>query len=388
MLREAAIGIYLTIFRVVFLLFSMFPIRNKVTFVSSFDDNCLFILEEIKQQNIPYKTVFLKTNKSKANIKDDGDTIVFNYGTLNITHWLASIYHLATSKVIIIDNYFAFLSAASFKPDVKCVQVWHAAGAIKQFGLKDPSNINRSNRANKRFLQVYKQFHYATVGSEIMAQIYKESFGLEERNILKTGVPRTDFFFDEAAKSKVLGTLEHEFPDLPGKKTILYAPTYREDQLYTDTLSLDISLLHEELSSKGYVLLLKLHPAVTVSQSFEREYPGFLYNLSRYHDINELLLITDLLITDYSSIPFEYSLLEKPMIFYPYDLEEYKKERGFWEDYEKSMPGPVVYSTESILEEVLRNTFDQEAVGRFKRKWNEYSDGASSKKLVEFLFKK
>ncbi|MBM7690859.1 CDP-glycerol glycerophosphotransferase (TagB/SpsB family) [Peribacillus deserti] len=386
MIREAAISIYLFIFKVFFLLFRMFPLKNKATFVSSFGDNCSIILQEMKQQNIPYKTVFLKAKKSKANIEGDGETIVFNYGTPNILHWLASVYHLATAKVIIIDNYFAFLSAASFKPEVKCVQVWHAAGAVKRFGLQDPSNINRSSRANKRFSQVYKQFHYATVGSESMAHIYKESFGLQDQNILKTGVPRTDFFFNEKAKSEAIHSLQNKYPDLTGKKTILYAPTYREDQLNTDTLSLDIDVLHQKLFNEGCVLLLKLHPAVTVSASFENDYPGFLYNLSHYHDINELLLITDLLITDYSSIPFEYSLLGRPMIFYPYDLEEYEQERGFWEDYVSTMPGPVVFSTDAIVEEIMKNNMDQEILDQFKHKWNEYSTGSSAKKLVDFLF--
>ncbi|WP_026693369.1 CDP-glycerol glycerophosphotransferase family protein [Peribacillus kribbensis] len=387
MAREAAISLYLLVFRILFLIFRCFPLQKKAVFVSSFGDNCLYVLHEMKAQKIPYKTVFLNTKNSRADLKDDGNTIVFNYGSKNIAHFFASIYHLATSSIIIVDNYFAFLSAASFRPQVKRVQVWHAAGAIKQFGLKDPSIKDRSRRARDRFKQVYKEFQYIPVGSEIMADIFKESFGSPDSSLIRTGVPRTDFFYNEIEKTAVIQNLYREYPEFQGKRVILYAPTYRDSDLTSRKLALDVRQMHEALADQGCVLLLKLHPAVIAAELDEQSYPGFLYNLSGHRDINELLLITDLLISDYSSIPFEYSILGKPMIFYSYDLEDYTKERGFWEDYQTSMPGPIVSSTAEIIEVINQNSWDLAKIIEYKEKWNTYSRGNSSRNLVEFLFK-
>jgi len=99
-----------------------------------------------------------------------------------------------------------------------------------------------------------------------------------------------------------------------------------------------------------------------------------------------VLVGTDILITDYSSIPFEFSLLEKPMIFFAYDLDEYKETRGFGEDYEKLVPGPVVKDTDSVIEVIKQDQFDLGHVKAFAQEWNEYSNGDSSKRLIEALY--
>jgi teichoic acid glycerol-phosphate primase len=388
MARELAIELYLFIFKALFSVFRLFPLKKKTAFVVSFGDNARYILDEMNAQGIEGKRIILKGNHSRADFKGDGKTIVFHFEIKHLLHYLLSIYHLATSKVVIIDNYFGFLSAISFRPSVTCVQVWHAAGAVKQFGLKDPSAANRSPRAKERFQRVYNQFHYVVSGSDTMSGIFKASFGLPGENILSTGVPRTDFFFDEEKKSVAYQSLLGQFPGLEEKRTILYAPTFRENELKTSSIGLDIQELYDEFHQEEYVLLLKLHPAVSGEHELEKQFPGFVYDLTNYHDVNEILLITDLLITDYSSIPFEYAFLEKPMIFFAYDLEHYEKERGFWEDYETQMPGPVVFSTQEIIEKIKTPSADYSGIKRFKEKWNEYSDGNSSKKLVDFLFKK
>jgi teichoic acid glycerol-phosphate primase len=377
---------YLLVFKVVFSIFRLFPLKNKATFVSSFGDNCWFILKEMEKQQLPVQRVFLKKKNCKIDVKGDGQTIVFQFGTKNLVHMVMSLYHLATSKWIIADNYFGFLSAVTFKKEVTCVQVWHAAGAVKKFGLKDPSIEHRSSRARDRFKKVYSQFDYVATGSDIMGEIFKESFHIHERNLLKTGIPRTDFFFNQRAKQKAYHELRKRYPKLQGKRTILYAPTYREHELTTDSLALDLDLLYKELAHEDHVVLLKLHPAVTADADFTSKYPGFVYDFSQFPDVNQLLLISDVLVTDYSSIPFEYSLLQKPMIFFAYDLEEYKQERGFWEEYTDSMPGPVVFTTSELVNELKKHDYDFVKINRFREKWNQYSDGRSSEKLVNFLF--
>src|SRR5699024_10134934 len=120
--------------------------------------------------------------------------------------------------------------------------------------------------------------------------------------------------------------LQTEFPIFKEKKVILYAPTYRDNELDMKSVQLDLKKMYKSLKY-DYVLILKLHPAV--NGTFENKYPGFVYNLSSYPNINHLLVISDLLVTDYSSIPVEFSLLNKPMIFYAYDLDDYAASTGF-----------------------------------------------------------
>ena len=387
MVREGLIEGYLLFVKVLFSICKLFPLQKKVTFITSFGDNCQFILDEMNKQQLPIQKVILQKSGSTMHTEDDGQTIVFPFETKNLIQMLCSIYHLATSKWVIVDNYFGILAAVTFKQEVTCIQVWHAVGAVKQFGLRDPSIESRSARAKKRFLDVYQNFHYVVTGSEAMSQIFKDSFQLTNQQILRTGVPRTDFFFDGEAKMLAEETFYREFPELENKKIILYAPTFRDDALQTAEIALDLDLLYKELFREDYVLILKLHPAVTMKHNYQQQYPGFIYQMDADFHVNEILLVADLLITDYSSIPYEFSFLNKPMLFFAYDLAQYTQQRGFWEDYEAATPGPIVKTTEELVEKIHAADFCLEKVAPFNRKWNEYSNGQSSEKLVTFLFK-
>jgi CDP-glycerol glycerophosphotransferase (TagB/SpsB family) len=385
MVREFFIELYLMVFKIVFTLFKICPIRDKITFVVSFSQNSLFVYEELVKKAIPYEVVFLAKPSCIKDIKVNVEAPTYSFETTNLIHFLISIYHLATSKYIIIDNYYGFLSAVEFKQNVQCIQLWHAAGAIKTFGLRDQSIKHRTKRAKARFQKVYRKFDKVVVGSEALANIFMEAFGLPRENILRTGIPRTDIFYDKNKKSQVITKLIRDNPILSKKKVILYAPTYRDNQFNHFEMALDIDKIYNALHG-DYILLLKLHPAIKVKTRLEGKYKGFVFDYSNYNDINHLLLVVDILISDYSSVPYEFAILNKPMIFYPYDLTEYIKDRGLWDDYEKLVPGPIVNSTDEIINCIKDNQFNLKKIEDFNRKWNLYSDGHSSQKLIESLF--
>jgi teichoic acid glycerol-phosphate primase len=386
MVRELAITLYLLVFKLFFSFFNLFPIQKKVVFVATFGDNHYYVLDEIRKTKNPVKSVVLFSKKCNYQFEDVSSTII-PYNSLNPIHVLQSIYHLATSKVIVIDNYYGFLASTPFRKGVECIQLWHAAGAIKKFGLKDPSNPFRSKRANNRFKQVYRHFHKIAVGSEGLAQIYYEAFGVQDLHILRLGIPRTDLFYDKEKIQSLKTRLTSSIPDIKEKKVLLYAPTYREADLHQFQLHLNIEKLYEQFSST-HILLIKLHRAIQNDKNLEEDYPGFVYDLSHYPNLNDLLVVTDCLITDYSSVPFEYSILEKPMIFFPYDLAEYSKERGFWEKYEEFVPGPIAYNTEEIIDIIKLNSFNKQRVVDFKNHWNMYSKGKSSDAFARYIYKK
>ncbi|MBT2218042.1 CDP-glycerol glycerophosphotransferase family protein [Virgibacillus dakarensis] len=380
MARELVVTVYLFVFQILFNGFKLFPQKKKAIFVASFGDNILYTLNELKKHT-NYPVVILKTSQCKVDF--DHDDNVLNFESMNLLQWIQAIYHLATADKVFVDNYFGFLAVTDFKPNVQCVQLWHAAGAIKRFGLKDPSVENRSERALERFKSVYQRFTHVVVGSEKMAAIFRQSFGLANEAILRSGIPRSDFFFNIQEKKNVEQELRQIYPVTNRKKVILYAPTYRDDQLNKAEIALEIEKLYEKFHD-DYVLFLRLHPAV--KHEFRNQHSDFVYDVSDISDVNHLLVITAILITDYSSIPFEFSLLERPMIFFAYDLDKYERTTGFWEDYETLVPGPVVGNTDDLIDVIENGYFDMERIKDFAAQWNQYSRGRSSKTLINAIY--
>lgn len=381
LLREFGINVYLTVFDAFFRLFIFFPQKNKSIFVTTFGHNTLHVIEALEKLTNE-EIVIVKGKHCSVNFAEVESRIVLDSKKPFFLWWFAFVYHLATSNKVVVDNYYPFLATTNFKKDTKCVQLWHAAGAIKKFALTDESVKYRSKRAQNRFQQAYSKFTHVVIGSEEMASIFSESFGIPKDRMLRTGVPRTDFFYNEEKKSKIIAELETLYPLIKDKKIIMYAPTFRDNKLGVDELPLDLKKLHNALNNE-YIIVIKTHPLVR--NTINSKYDDFAIDLSHYKNINHLLLITDILITDYSSIPYEFSLLEKQMIFYAYDVQQYSKERGLWDQYDKLVPGPVVYNSDEIISAIKNEKFDPAEVIAFKNKWNAYSDGQSSDKLAKFL---
>lgn len=387
MIRELVVEVYLIIFRILHSVMKVFPLKRKVTFIMSYGENLFFIYEEMKNKNINCEVVFLYKHTCKYELGSYSNVKSYKFETINIIHTIKSIYHLSTSQYVIVDNYFGSLANVKFKRGVECIQIWHAAGALKKFGLLAPNFKKRSLRAQNRFMEVYKHFHKIVVGSEALADIYKEAFALSDHNILRTGIPRTDLFFDKQGQQKVKDDIFRVNPHLRGKKVILYAPTFRDKELVDFDLQLEIDEMYQHLRDE-YILIIKLHPAIRNISESEERYADFLYDYSLYPNINDLFLVTDILITDYSSIPFEFCLLNKPMIFYAYDLEKYAKKRGIIGDYVSDVPGPVVNSTKEVVSVIKNGAFQLESIHEFSTKWNEYSTGNSSGSFVKEVFMK
>lgn len=386
MIREWLIEAYLLVFRLLFGTFKWIPLKDKVTFVVSFGDNSQYVYEEMRRKNISFDVVFLCKGNSQNRFHIYEDAAVVNMGGANPIDLVRMAYHLATSRYVFVDNYYGFLAVTHFKPEVECVQLWHASGAIKKFGLMDSSVKHRSKRAQERFHKVYSRFRKIIVGSDTMAQYFMNAFGVKGENILRTGIPRTDFFYNQNEKERIFNEMTKQNELLWNKKVILYAPTYRDHELDRFKLEMDLDKMYKELSD-DYVLVLRLHPAIKHAEDYSKKYTDFVLNYSsNEYDINELLIVTDVLITDYSSIPYEYSLLNKPMIFFAYDLDTYEADRGLWENYEQMVPGPVVKTTEDIINTIKQNDFDMNQIEEFSRKWNKYSKGHSSENLVSYLF--
>ncbi|QQE79064.1 CDP-glycerol glycerophosphotransferase family protein [Alicyclobacillus sp. SO9] len=367
--------------------------QDKLTMVETIGGHSSFVYEELLRMNTSTQAVLLKRGATPGRYRgSDGSVIldktrrplVIPFESGNPVWFLLVLYHLATAKFVVIDNYIGLLGAVKFKPGVQCVQLWHAVGGFKKTGLYDKTTINRSQRAKRRFRRVYNQFQRLAIGSEALAKIHMDAFGLPEERMLRTGIPRTDLFYDEKLKETIVEKLTNDNPALQYKRVLLYAPTYRDGEENEFHFHLDFDRMRRTLGEE-YIVLLRLHPAVKTTVDFETQYPGFVYDYSSYPNMNELLLIADCLITDYSSVICEYALLDRPMIFYLYDLDEYLETRGLWEGYESLVPGPVVYTTSELIDVIIQWDFDSPQIQRFSDMWNTYSKGSSSRRLLEFM---
>ncbi|WP_271397023.1 CDP-glycerol glycerophosphotransferase family protein [Salinicoccus roseus] len=382
MIREAGITAYLAVVRIIFTVFKLFPVRNKTIMLASFGDNIEEVRHEVARRT-DSRIVVLRESSCRSAFDGMENKNLISFSPKHLPQFIRAIYHLATAKVVFVDNYHLILAACDFKEKTTCVQLWHANGAVKLFGLKDKTTKTRPDSAHRRFRQVYDRFHKVVVSSDEMADIFKEAFGLDEENMMRTGVPRTDFFHSEERIDEARRKMYEALPQMKDRTVILYAPTFRDDGFTVENLPIDIGMMEQALGDTHH-LLVHLHPVMDF-KGFKST--AFATDTSKRHDIFDLLSVTDILITDYSSIPFEFSTLRRPMLFYPYDLEQYEAIRGLWFDYESLAPGPVVRTTEGLIETIEAGSFNMEAIEAFDAVWNKYADGNSTKRLIERVYK-
>ncbi|EAC4317041.1 CDP-glycerol glycerophosphotransferase family protein [Listeria monocytogenes] len=377
-MKEVAIYIYMLAVKVTGCLARIFPIKQKVVLLVSFPENPTAIIKQMNEMKVTPKTVVFYDPRV--------DVTGFNFDFIQlkqkkIKQFFSLMFHLNTAKVVITDNYFVELAGLKERKNVTCIQIWHANGALKKFGWEDKAAQKRSARDKKRFQEVYRRFSKVLVGSDEMAAIFQKSFLLEDSQMLKLGIPRTDNFFNQQ-QLKENAEWTNTKLNLSNKKKLLYAPTFRDEELHSTTLHLDIAKMKQALGNE-YQLILKLHPSI--SNDLDKVVDDFVVYADKETPIETILPAVDMLITDYSSIPFEFALLEKPMLFFTYDLEEYDKARGLSDGFLATIPGPFVHTTEELIQVIEQEAFDLEMVRAFAAKWNKYSDGHSSERFVSFL---
>lgn len=277
------------------------------------------------------------------------------------------------------------------------VQCWHGT-PLKRLGYDITNSDNAMNSVaeiKSKYRSDAKRFDYMVSPCEFVTEKFTSAWNLKSigksNRVLEIGYPRNDFLcsYTEADVS----TIKHKLGlDTCDKKIILYAPTWRDNQHdaekgYVYKNPVDFDYLRNCLGDE-YIILFRAHYLVADNFDF-KSYEGFIYDVSAYDDINELYIISEILITDYSSVFFDYAILERPMLFYMYDMEEYRDEmRGFYLDVRK-LPGPIM-KTEKELAEAIKTVSSFEAEYRdftkhFNEEYNKMNDGNASERLVAFL---
>lgn len=350
------------------------PVRQKqISFVSdsraSISGNFEFIAAELKRRNTDFKLSFylkpsIKAKKSWHEIRT-----------------LAKA--LATSRYVILDDFYPLVYPLHIREKVDLIQVWHAVGAFKTFGY---SRLGMPGGPKAQSLN-HRNYTKALVSSRHIADKYAEGFGISEDKIVPLGIPRTDIFFDQAKQQAVRERVTAELPFIKGKKVILFAPTFRgngQQSAYYPFEMLNFKAIYEALH-EDYVFLLKIHPFVQNKPTLPYEYANFYYDVSDYREINDILLVADQLITDYSSVCFEYALLNRPMIFFAPDLADYMQSRNFYFDYFDFIPGPLAETTESLIKQLKQPVINQKKMAGFVHFFFDQLDGKASARFVDAL---
>jgi CDP-ribitol ribitolphosphotransferase len=355
------------------LLFSVLPVRaDKVVLatarVPTLDGNLLHIHRAIQRRDPRLKVVLLLEP--------------YSYGLAGKLTYLARLvrgmYHLQTSGLFIVDNAYLPIHIAPHRREVTVVQVWHAAGALKRFGLDTRLPLAEPERT---FL--HRHYDAVVVGGEWTRAPYAAALRTPRERVLALGSPRTDFFFDEAALAAARARVIAAHPSLAGRRVVLYAPTFRGrgEQKYAAP-GLDAGRLRAALPA-DHILVLKTHPNLDPAATPTN---GYDLVIDPTQEINDVLSLTDILITDYSSSIVEFALLRRPVILLVGDLAGYEVDPGLYLDYRTEMIGTQVADTDGVIEAIRTERFDFSGYDAFiERQLGSARGGASDRFVAHFL---
>ena len=355
----------------VYFFIKFFPIqKNKIIMLSrqSNDINIDFkmLLDEFSNQD--------KNIKVKVLCKEVPKNII---GRIKYCFFLIiCLYHISTSKVCIIDGYSIPISCLKHKKDLKIIQIWHSLGAIKQFGKQVIGKKEGSKSEISKIMKIHQNYDYVLCASDATREFYKQGFGVDESKILKLGMPRIDYLLGKDEKiNKKIENLYKDYPNLKEKKTILYVPTFRQGK------SVHIYDLINSVNTDEYNLIIKLHP-------LDKTIVDSKYTINNKYSTFDLLKIADYVITDYSALSLETSILDnKQLYFYLYDIEDYKIDRGLNVNLRKEMPNYTFSNVDDIIKNIQEDNYNFEELKKFRDKYVQTVDTNNSKRIVEFTKK-
>jgi len=343
-----------------------------------------YLISNKKYRKYKFVWFFKKPDEYKF-LEKNKNTVVIKYNSKKYLKYYAKAKYWITNSRI--------PDSIIKKKNQKYIQCWHGT-PLKKIGydivVEGGNAMNSISDIRKKYLIDAKRYSYMISPSKFCTEKFTSAFNLKklkkEDVVLEVGYPRNDYLSNY--KKDDINKIKKEL-NLPlNKKIILYAPTWRDNQHqsnigYTYKTEVDFGYL-DECISDDYVILFRAHYFISNSFDFDK-YKNFIYDVSKYDDINKLYVVSDILITDYSSVFFDYSILKKPIIFYMYDLEEYQnKLRDFYIDLNE-LPGNIVQNEDELIEELekCKNYKYDKRYKNFNDKFTYLEDGKSSKRVVE-----
>lgn len=349
--------------------FKLFPINtNKIAFFSRQSNvpslDILMIKEELEKRNRNIKCVIL----TKRIGKKLSEKVGYYFYTLR------QMYHLATSKVCVVDSYVIPVSVLNHKKDLVIIQIWHAMGAIKKFGFQclDKPGGHKGDFAMQ--MRMHKNYDYVISGSDTMIPYFSEAFNVVKDKFISLGLPRMDYLINDSRKIKK--DIHKKYPNINSKKVILYVPTFRKNK------NNKVDDLINIIDLDKYNLIIKSHPNKKINITDER-----IYTCREFSSL-ALLTIADYIITDYSAISIEASVLNKPIYFYVYDYDEYISDTGVNIDLYKEMPNCVFETADKLYTSITKKKYNFDQLNKFRDKYVSNRNGDSTAKIVDLIIER
>ncbi|MEU9717850.1 bifunctional glycosyltransferase family 2 protein/CDP-glycerol:glycerophosphate glycerophosphotransferase [Streptomyces sp. NPDC047976] len=370
--------------------FSKLPVKKGTVVFEShmgkqYSDSPKAIYEELVRQGAPFEAIW-----SYAGAKPTG----FPEQATLVKRWSWQYLRALAQAEYWVDNQ-GFPLALTKRPGTTYIQTWHGS-ALKRMGFHEPRTKAQGKPAQDRFQKAVDRFDHFLIRSEHDVRTLAKGFRLRDEVLLRTGYPRNDALVEahraEAhSGERVRGPLAAELGIDPDKRVLLYAPTFRasaDGTVEGFEFPFDVEEFADRLGDR-FTLLVRTHYLNSVS--LPPSVAGRVVDVSRHHDITPLLALADGLITDYSSVMFDYAVLDRPMLFFAYDYEKYSTDiRGTYFDLKEKAPGPVVATADELMQAV--SAFDEadakyaEARQRFLAEFGEYDRGDAARRIVEKFF--
>ena len=355
----------------IYIFFKILPTnKNKITFISRQSNEVALDFKLAKKE-------MLKINKDLKIVElcKTIDPGIFNK-IKYFFHMFKQMYHIATSKVVVLDTYCILICILHHKKSLKVIQIWHALGSLKKFSYSSLDTKDGRNSKISKAMRMHKNYDYIFTSSEKSLPNFQEAFNAKRENMVVMPLPRVDFLKSKDEEKRLRKEFYEAYPKFSKKKkNILYCPTSRKEPLPLEEIINSTDL-------NKFNLILKLHDNTN----------KIYYEKDKYYDEiifsgMEMLHIADYIISDYSAIVYEAAITNKPIYLYIYDYDRYIDERGLYIDFKKEMPGIMSKDIKTIMRKIEKNEVDltkeqkfvEESIYNVKDNW--------SKNMAEFIIK-
>lgn len=376
------------------LVYKLIPVDDKlVIFVSfhgrGYSDNPRAIYEEmLKDERFKnYRFIWFVKHHKKKKIEIPGAEVKEYFS-------IPYFYYMSKAKYWVINCKMPMYIRK--KDEQVYLQTWHGT-PLKRLGhdiiVPEGTTFYRSQMSYEDMCKTYDvdvaRYNYMISPNQFCTEVFQSAFGIDRERLIETGYPRNDFITNATQEDII--ALKKKFGLPLDKKIILYAPTWRDNSYVTSGYTFELKAdFHrwKDILGDDYIVVFKPHYLIINKYENDQSLEGFLYSISAEAEINELYVLSDVLVTDYSSVFFDYAVLNRPIYFYMYDLDEYKGElRGFYLDIYTELPGQIYEDEQNLLNDMKNDVYDYSRLEVFNQRFNHAQTGDCAKKVIDIVFK-
>lgn len=357
----------------IYFFLKLIPSKKKVVFLSRQDNSpsidFIMLGEEIKNTHKDYEIVFL-CKKLEGSLFNKFKFALF---------MIKQMYHIASAKVAIIDSYIIPISVLKHKPDLLVIQIWHSVGTMKKFGYSILDKYEGSSSKVASLMKMHKNYDYILAAGHGYVGHLMDGFNYPREKIVVYPLPRIEKLLDSEYIKNVKDKIFKEYPKLNNKINIVYTPTFRKDETF---LKQAIDELINEVDFNKYNLIIKLHPLSKI------EIDNNNVIIDHQFTSMEMIIASDIIISDYSCIIYEAAVLKKPIYLYTFDFDDYMNVREVYLDYKNEMPGPICDNAYDLIKTIDTTKYNYHKLEDFLNKYVEIRNNHQTSDIVEFIFNK